>query len=37
MELQFLIIFEVWALVFEAQAVILKARGPMWTFSGMAL
>ena len=37
MELQFLIIFEVWALVFEAQAVILKARGPMWTFSGMVV
>ena len=37
MELQFLIIFEVWALVFEAQAVILKAWGPMWTFSGMVV
>ena len=37
MELQFLIIFEVWALVFEARAVILKAWGPMSTFSGMVL
>ena len=37
MELQFLIIFEVWALVFEARAVTLKAWGPLRTFSGMGL